>query len=341
VPFGATGLLIVLTCAVFSSNIVWPALALGMMAGLINVPLRAAYQAAVPADARGNGMAVMNLANYLLTTALALLVYGLVRLGLLTAPGQLGFVAALAAVGTGVCWWALFRNSLEQATEILLWPIYRVRAHGPGVGRFPRRGPVLVIANHAAWLDPLWIAKVLPRRLTPMMTSAFYDLPVLRFLMTRVVHAIRVQQSSYRREAPELQEAVAALDRGEAVVLFPEGWMRRRPEQPLRQFGQGVWHILSQRPKMPVVVCWIEGGFGSYFSYAGGPPTTNKPFDRWRHIDIAVTAPEQLDLALLVDQRATREHLMQACLEARRHLGLEPLARAEITNEEPKPANAE
>jgi 1-acyl-sn-glycerol-3-phosphate acyltransferase len=333
VPLGATGLLLVLACATYSADLRWPALALGFMGGLINVPLRAAYQAAVPADARGNGMAIMNLANYVLTTALALLLFGLVRLQVLSAAGQLWFLAALAAVGTFLSWRTLFRDSLEQLTEILLWPIYRIRAHGPGRDLFPRRGPVLVIANHAAWLDPLWLAKVLPRRLTPMMTSTFFDLPVLHFLMTRVVHAIRVQHSTYRHEAPELEIAVAALDRGEVVVLFPEGWMRRRPKQSLRQFGQGVWHILSQRPEIPVVVCWIEGGFGSYFSYAGGPPTVNKHMDWWRHIDIAVGEPQFVDPVLLADLRATREYLMQACLEARRYLGLESLRPEETESE--------
>jgi 1-acyl-sn-glycerol-3-phosphate acyltransferase len=336
VPLGATGLLVVLAWAAVSSDIRWPALALGFMGGLVNVPLRAAYQAAVPADARGNGMAVMNLANYVLTTAMALLVFGLVRLELLSAAGQLWFLAAVAAVATLVSWRVLLRESLEQLTEILLWPIHRIHAHGPGADHFPPHGPVLVIANHAAWLDPLWLAKVLPRRLTPMMTSTFFDLPVLHFLMTRIVHAIRVQHSTYRREAPELDEAVAALDRGQVVVLFPEGWMRRRLEHPLRQFGQGVWHMLSQRPKTPIVVCWIEGGFGSYLSHAGGPPTVNKRPDWWRRIDIAITEPQLIDPALLVDQRATREYLMQACLDARRYLGLDPLRREEVASEEPK-----
>ena len=53
---------------------------------------------------------------------------------------------------------------------------------------------------------------------------------------------------------------------------------------PLSQFGQGVWHILHERPDTPVVVCWIEGGWGCYFSYYNGPPTVNKRFDWWRRI---------------------------------------------------------
>src|SRR5205807_6869638 len=101
-----------------------------------------------------------------------------------------------------------------QLLEIMLWPLYRIRGHGPGLEHFPPRGPVLVVANHSAWLDPIWLAKVLPRRLLPMMTSVFYDLPVMRWLMVHVAQAIRVQASTYRREAPELEIAIAELDRG-------------------------------------------------------------------------------------------------------------------------------
>jgi hypothetical protein len=104
--------------------------------------------------------------------------------------------------------------------------------------------------------------------------------------------------------------------------VFPEGWLRRREDQPLRNFGQGIWHILRQRPATPIVACWIEGGFGSYTSYVGGPPTVNKHLDWWRRIDIAVAEPEVIDPAVLADQRATRAYLMRACLEARRYLGL-------------------
>src|SRR5262249_25156483 len=137
-------------------------------------------------------------------------------------------LVGLAAVIALVAWRAYFRESIELLLEILLWPIYRIRAAGPGRGRVPLKGPLLVVANHSAWSDPVWLAKVLPRRVIPMMASTFYDLPVLRWLMVRVVRAIRVERSAFRREAPELQEAIAALDRGECVAIFPEGFLKRR-----------------------------------------------------------------------------------------------------------------
>jgi 1-acyl-sn-glycerol-3-phosphate acyltransferase len=324
VPYAATGLLAAFAWAAGSSDLTWPALLLGIMAGIINVPLRAAYQAAVPADARGNGMAIMNTANYLFGTMMAVVLFALARLQIISPTGQLWLLAALAGLGVLLAWWALLRDSLEQFIELLIWPVHRIRGFGPGLQQIPGHGPLILIANHSAWFDPAWLAKIIPRQLTPMMTSRYYDFPVVSWLMVHVVGAIRVQAYKLRRDPPELRLAVEALDRGECLVIFPEGYMKREEEKALNRFGQGIWRILRERPATPVVVCWIEGGWGSYTSYAGGLPTKNKPMDWWRPIAIGVSAPETLDPDLLADQRATRSYLMQACLQARRHLGLEP-----------------
>jgi 1-acyl-sn-glycerol-3-phosphate acyltransferase len=161
-----------------------------------------------------------------------------------------------------------------------------------------------------------------------MMTSIFYDLPVLRWFMARVFHAIRVPKTTFRREVPELAQAAEVLRRGDCLVVFPEGRLRRTSEEILGTFGQGAWHILKAAPQTPVVLCWIEGGWGSFASYAGGKPMKNKRLDWWRPIDIALAEPRIVPPEVLADQQATRTYLRQACLECRRHLGLEVPAEA-------------
>jgi 1-acyl-sn-glycerol-3-phosphate acyltransferase len=252
----------------------------------------------------------------------------------LSPTGQVVLVAVLAALAAAAVWWFLFRDSFELLVELLLLPFFRIHGHGPGLTKVPLRGPVLVIANHCAWFDPPWVAKVFPRRVFPMMTSDFYDLPGLRWLLKNVLHVIRVQASSFRREAPELDEAIDRLDEDGCLVLFPEGYLRRAAKPSVRMFGQGVWRILQARPETPVVVCWIEGGWGSYTSYAGGKPTKNKRMDFWRRIDVAVSEPQQVPQEILADSRATRIHLMRACLQARGHLGLEVPGLPEMLEEE-------
>jgi hypothetical protein len=81
---------------------------LGFTGGLANVPLRAAYQAAIPADARGNGMAVSNFFIYLFTTLLSILLFLLARSGILKNPLEqlvfLGFLCGTAALAAAWIW---------------------------------------------------------------------------------------------------------------------------------------------------------------------------------------------------------------------------------------------
>jgi 1-acyl-sn-glycerol-3-phosphate acyltransferase len=328
VPWGALGLALGLAVVAGSAE-PDPALLvlLGIMTGLVNVPLASTYQADLPADARGNGMAVRNFADYLAIAVTTLVLAVLAGSAFAVSPTvQMLLLASVAALAALYAAWFFRRAAVELLITVPVGLLYRIRATGPGLEAFPRRGPVLVIANHCAWFDPLWLGKVLPRPLIVMMTNRFFDLPVLRWMMTHVAGAIRVESGKFRRDVPELREAIATLDRGECLVVFPEGAMRRRDDRPLRMFGQGVWHILRERPTTPVVVCWIEGGWGSYLSYRGGPPTRNKRFDWCRPIRIVVGLPYTMRPEVLADQRSTRLALMRDCLELRQVLGLEPYA---------------
>ncbi len=137
-----------------------------------------------------------------------------------------------------------------------------------------------------------------------------------------MIGAIRVPDVRVRKEAPELAQAIAALDRGGCVVVFPEGWLRRREDRPLRRFARGIYLILSARPNTPVLPCWIEGGWGSMFSHKFGPPLENRQFDFWRKIRVGMLAPRALDADTLKAHMATRQHLMKLVVEARAQLGL-------------------
>jgi 1-acyl-sn-glycerol-3-phosphate acyltransferase len=321
IPLGLTGLAIVLWVASFSDGSeipVLPCLFFGVAIGAVSVPLRAAYQQSLPEHARVHGIALGSALTAILGAGL---VVGL--LALEGMPARFAMLALLAAAGAVVAWITLFVPTLEMLAEWLMTPMYRVRAEGPGAGCIPGRGPLLIVANHAAWGDPFWIAKIVPRHVRPMMTSRFFDLRVVRWLMVHVVRAIRVQHELIRRETPELDEAIAVLRSGECLAIFPEGSMRRDEEHPLRPFGQGVWHILSAVPQTPVVACWIEGGWGSYTSYFQGPPTKNKRIDWGRIIRIGVAEAEILPAEVLADRQRTRDYLRQRCLECRRFLRLE------------------
>jgi hypothetical protein len=108
VPWGATGLAAALAWVVgFTSVPSWLCVLVGAFGGLVNVPLLAAFQRAVPADGRGNANAILNTAGFLAMTLFSAVLAGLAGLGVLTPTGQFGFVAGFAALGALAAWLAL------------------------------------------------------------------------------------------------------------------------------------------------------------------------------------------------------------------------------------------
>lgn len=75
----------------------------GACGGFVNVPLLTVYQRNLPADARGNGMSILNTAGFVCMTLLAGTFAASAHWGL-TAEGQLWLVAGLLAIACVAAW---------------------------------------------------------------------------------------------------------------------------------------------------------------------------------------------------------------------------------------------
>jgi len=330
VPVAVIGLVVGTLIGCASGDWPYAALAIAFFSGLMYPPLLTTYTVHQPDNARGHGAALLHaggsLAAALLLSFLLLWLADAERSRVIVGRA----VLVLAILLTILCWLVFVRPLFESLVEIAFWPMYRFQKAGPGLPVLPWKGPVLIIANHTALFDPIWLNKILPCPVTPMMTSKFYDKPFVSFLVRHFVGAIRVPDVAVRKDAPELKQAIAALDRGECVVIFPEGWLRRKENQELRRFGRGIWKILQERPQTPIFACWIEGGWGSMVSYKGGAPLTHKKWDFWRSIRIGSIEPFTIDPETLANHLATRGELMRKVIEARACLGLPPIDPAQL-----------
>lgn len=115
--------------------------------------------------------------------------------------------------------------------------------------RMLRRGGLIVIANHRSLADPvvLWYAS--PRHLCFMGRADILQIPLISAI-ARLARMIPVRQRSADRRA--LQEAIQAVQRGEALCVFPEGELSETGE--LMPFLPGILLILRQTkaPILPV-----------------------------------------------------------------------------------------
>lgn len=138
--------------------------------------------------------------------------------------------------------------------------LYRFRTSGRD--RVPRRGACLVVANRVGPLDRLMLRAACPRRLLILPDVGI-----------------------------DITEAVAALERGRAVLMFPEEEATRSGH--LRAFGPEVEAILAAtNADVAVVPAASDGVWGGWFSYSAGRLFWKRP--RWRRTAAGVAFGDPL-----------------------------------------------
>ena len=126
-------------------------------------------------------------------------------------------------------------------------PVYRVRVHHRD--RVPAQGPVVVVANHSAFVDGPLLFGLLGRRAVFLVKQEMFRGPVGWALP-------RIGQLAVRRGTAErrpLTQALSVLRGGGLVAVFPEG-TRTGGEVAAAQHG-AAWLARTGRAAVLPVVC--------------------------------------------------------------------------------------
>ena len=126
---------------------------------------------------------------------------------------------------------------------------FRWRVYNPE--RVPLKGPVILAANHASFLDPPLVGSGVKRGINYLARENLFNIPVVGWVLRRW------QVVPVDREGGGAKGLKAILDRlleGGAIILFPEGTRTRDGRlQPVRS-GIGLTVIKSDAPVVPVRV---------------------------------------------------------------------------------------
>jgi len=120
----------------------------------------------------------------------------------------------------------------------------------------------LYYANHSSHGDfvLLWACfpQSLQQRTRPVAGKDYWHQSKLRqFLIDRVFNGVLVERSAPADDKNnKLQTLLDALDKGDSLIIFPEG-TRNLTEEPLLPFKSGIYHLAEARPQIELVPVWI------------------------------------------------------------------------------------
>jgi acyl-[acyl-carrier-protein]-phospholipid O-acyltransferase/long-chain-fatty-acid--[acyl-carrier-protein] ligase len=258
---------------------------LGLASGLFIVPLNALLQQRSPEGMKGRLVAFSNV----LTFAAVLCAAGVPWLlssvaGLSTA--QVIFSAALLTVVGSVYVMNLLPDFLVR---LVLWlftnTIYRVRS--VGAENIPRQG-ALFVANHTSWVDFLLIGAACDRMIRFLMFRKYYEWPPIHWFLRRM-GAIPVAAGDPPKKTEEsLEIARQQIAEGHVVCIFAEGAITRTGN--LLKFKRGFERIAAHAD-CPIVPVYVEGIWGSIFSYEGGKFFLKWPRGIRRRVTVTFGAP--------------------------------------------------
>jgi len=277
----------------------------GFGAGLYVVPINAFIEHESPPDQRASCLATSNILQVLGMILMALLVWGMSELMPNVAGVKIVWVVVGVFMAAVALWTARLMPDVFQRFIIgtLVYVAYRLRV----VGRenVPTRGPALIVYNHISYMDGSIALAVVNRPTRFVVLKEIYQHRLLNF-MGRIGGAIPIDQDAPPKElVATLRKAAEALERGEVVGIFPEGGIARTGV--MLPFQRGLEVIAKRCKNAPIIPAYIDGMWGSIFSFSGGKFFWGWPRLRRRKVTVVFGKPMPNDSSVVAVRERVRE----------------------------------
>jgi len=146
------------------------------------------------------------------------------------------------------------RRRIAHVTARLFFKLAGMQVRLLDEGRLPR-GPCVIVANHASYLDGVVLKASLPARFCFVIKKEVSRIPVAGMLLRRIGSEF-VDRFNRHAGGMDARRLLKAADAGQALAFFPEGTFNARP-------GVGKFHtgafVIAARTNLPVVPVCIRG----------------------------------------------------------------------------------
>lgn len=118
-----------------------------------------------------------------------------------------------------------------------------------GLTNIPKEGKVILVANHSSFLDPMVVFYAFPGRFYAVAGKRLFDIWWLGCLL-RLLPCVPTNGSS--------RGAVSLLNKGEAILIFPEGKCCN-PQSGMSSAAHKGVAVLALKTGSPVIPVYING----------------------------------------------------------------------------------
>ncbi len=193
-------------------------------------------------------------------------------------------IVAVTLAILGFLAWKYPRRFVRGVFRLPLEIFYRGRT--VGAENLPVEGGVMVVSNHVSWIDGILILWLLPRNVRFVVDGGNFHSPLAKYL-TGAFDTI-LMMGGPKAIGRALRSAHQGLNDGDVIGIFAEGTITRTGQ--LQAFKPGMTKIL-QKTTAQVVPVYIEGIWGSIFSFSGGSFFKKWPTQFPRTITLYVGEP--------------------------------------------------
>lgn len=141
---------------------------------------------------------------------------------------------------------------LKATGVVLLKVFFHIQVQNAGY--VPRKGPLIVAANHFSYMDPVVLQSMFPRRIAFMMTEIYFE--GRGKWLFQLLHCICVKEKGSNRAA--LKQGMEVLNNNDVLGIFPEGGVSR--EGCLQEGNPGIG-FLAIKSGAPVIPACISGTY--------------------------------------------------------------------------------
>ncbi len=131
-----------------------------------------------------------------------------------------------------------------------------------GREHLPEEDPFILVANHSSHLDTAALLSLFPvarlKRIRPCAAADYFERTrTISWLSRWLFNVLPIRRTGVPAHAEDhpIRLMREALERGESLLLFPEGTRGRGTE--MAPFKPGVAYLAEQRPDVPIVPAYL------------------------------------------------------------------------------------